>query len=218
LRYLIAWAHGLEPYQRVIGDARVLDQRFSILAKADAAVVDAETGDDTHRKLVRQLLVDRFHLKVREESQRQNIYVIRRIRADALGPGLKISFQDCSATIPAPDLSSPATRGPRRPTCRITGIVNGHLTAIAEMSALARFLSSVSQRAVIDETGLRGNFEIDTTFDPSSLGSGPGLIDESSRLPSFTEALKNDLGLRMDTESRFVTALIVEHITAPSDN
>ena len=103
--------------------------------------------------------------------------------------------------------------------CHVT-FINGRLTALVEqMSDFARSLSALAQRAVVDETGLTGPFEIEMTFNPGTFFNGrgftPGAMDD---LPAFSNALRDELGLNIETQRRPVTVIVVEHVETPTAN
>jgi uncharacterized protein (TIGR03435 family) len=96
-------------------------------------------------------------------------------------------------------------------------MVNGRLAAVVPgMSDFAKHLSFVGQRIVVDDTGLEGPFEIELTFNPATFAALP--LPPESTLPSMQDALRNDLGLTLHSESRKMPVLIITDVESPSDN
>ena len=210
LRYLISYAYRMASYERIVGAEAMLAERFVITA---AVSDDDVVATNDYPLLVRRLLADRFHLKVSFESEIQAVSVMRRVAADRLGPHLRSSDVDCSLPVDREGVQ----RGKLKPDasrCREVGIVNGLFTGILDMGEFARALSRIGRRAVVDDTGLSGQFEIEMTFNPVTFG----MALELDQLPAFGEAMRNELGLKLESERRPVRLLMVEHAETPTPN
>jgi uncharacterized protein (TIGR03435 family) len=92
----------------------------------------------------------------------------------------------------------------------------GQIQAFGRMSDFARMISMFAGRRVVDDDGLAGRFELSTAFNPRSEGTGPLLAEE--HLPSLRDALRDDLGLKLEPERRDFPVLIVEHVEQPTAN
>jgi uncharacterized protein (TIGR03435 family) len=159
LRDLIARAYALQPYQRIKGTARVLDEWFVIVANAPGGV---DVAREAQLRRVRRLLADRFKLSVRFEDEWQPVSILRRATSESLGPHLRPLKESCAVAQAPP--SDSATSRPQQPPCHVT-FINGHMTALVErMADFSRAVSFMSRRAVVDETGLDGSFELEMTF------------------------------------------------------
>ena len=89
------------------------------------------------------------------------------------------------------------------------------------LAQLTQVLSQVTQRQVVDRTGLEGNFDIDLTFTPDRMPQGPlppGVtlppIDPNG--PSVFTALQEQLGLKLDSERAPVEVLVIDHVERPT--
>ena len=78
-------------------------------------------------------------------------------------------------------------------------------------------------RPVLDKTGLTGTFDFIIEFTPAARPPRPGAGiqpdesgDESG--PTFVEALKDQLGLKLVPETGPVNVLIIDHIEEPTPN
>ncbi len=76
-------------------------------------------------------------------------------------------------------------------------------------------------RPVIDATGLAGNFDFLLEFTPESRGpTPPGVnvtpIDQDG--PTFEEALRDQLGLKMESRKSLMDIVVVDHVEHSSEN
>jgi uncharacterized protein (TIGR03435 family) len=71
-------------------------------------------------------------------------------------------------------------------------------------------------RPVLDRTGLTGTYDFSIEFTPDIPASADFHPDESG--PTFLEALKDQLGLKLDSQTGPVAVFVVDHIEEPSPN
>ena len=132
LKGLVMAAYNVKEYQVSGGPrwASELDSLYDIAAKTEG---DAAQSMDQVRLMLRSLLAERFHLKLRRESKELPVYnlVVGRSVGNS---GLKL--KEASETLPT-------TPGMRR----------------GSMEQLAALLSLMVDRPVIDKTGLAGIYE-----------------------------------------------------------
>ena len=214
LRDLIIWAFAVDP-DLVKGSFSILDDAFAVTAKASGPVPLAPSGEVGPMNLMMQsLLAERFRLTVRREVRNRRTYALRRVSSDRLGPNLKPLAVECPSGLAENVNAAPAG-------CR-TKFTLGLVTGVVRMPDLAAILSPLMGMPVVDETGLTGAFEIKTAFSPQSsdnpfppyrvLGGG------WERLPSIARALRNDLGLKLESARHDFSALIVESVGPPTEN
>lgn len=95
------------------------------------------------------------------------------------------------------------------------------------MATLVSRLTDVLRRPVIDKTGFAGTFDLDLKFavDESLAGlpsrSSMGISDEPadpSGLPSIFTALREQLGLKIESTKGPVEVIVIDHIERPSAN
>ncbi len=215
LRDLILWAFAVE--RELLEGAfsfSILDDAFAVTAKAPRPVLPAPPGEVGELNLMMQsLLAERFKLRVRREVRNLPVYALRRISNDRLGPNIKPLDADCQSD-PADRVSASRARCLNRFTL---GVVNG----VARMPDLAAILGEFMWRPVVDETGLTGTYEIRTAFNPQSGdGRSPYLVEGGywERLPSIANALRKDLGLKLESARHDFSALIVESVERPAEN
>lgn len=99
------------------------------------------------------------------------------------------------------------------------------ITAIdVPISNLTPLLSRLLGRQVVDETGLKGNFDINLVwtpdetqaFPPRPAGENPAPPD--SNAPSFFTAFQERLGLKFESKKGPVPIVVVEKAERPSEN
>ena len=192
----------LADYQLVGADAWISRDRFDLRARAGHDFVNDRTGEPHELiAMLRNLLADRFALALHRETRVMPVYALVRVRADALGPGLRPSTSTCWR---AGEQPVPAVPIPVRQWCK-TGIRGGPSEAVS-MAWLAMVLSARrgADRPVEDGTGLAGAYD---------LGFTPPLAEESPAAD-----LEEQLGLRLEPRQGPVDVLVLDHIERPATN
>jgi uncharacterized protein (TIGR03435 family) len=204
---IITYAYQIRDFQRTGGPGWIGSERYDIDAKTargdEAASADQNNATDGQRKArgdrvrerLRSLLADRFGLVVHHETKEQTILFLT-VAKD--GPKLRVV----------------GTLGERQ------GIstTDGHLQGFAApMSALAAQLSIATGRVVQDRTGLGEKYDFMLTWSPDIEPSGSELGDHSFGPTIFT-ALREQLGLRLDSGKRPVEMVVIDHLDRPSAN
>lgn len=237
---LINMAYQLRP-QRLVGAPEwTRTEHYDIQAKAPAGVpvINPQppgspfgpTSPQPFTLMLRQLLADRFGLRVHTERQEQPAYRLTKARFDGtLGPRLKHSTRDCAAELEkyrAPGATGIMPRPGDPPSCLFL-IGSGALAhAAMPISALALMLEAPTQRFVMDETGLEGNFEFNLTWTPDELaryaGTGttpPPVINGrvmDPNGPSLLTAVREQLGLKLEATTAGVEVLVVDAVSRPT--
>jgi bla regulator protein blaR1 len=242
VRSLIQNAYRLQNYELLNVPAWAESDRFDITARMSKP----DATPDERLAMMRSLLRDRFNLKAHTESRELPRYRLLFARDDKrLGPGLQRSTVDCQAQFagrrgqPPPPPPAPAAPGqlPPPPEC---GVMMGMTPNGAVMRGgmafadLVRMISTNLGRAVIDETGLTGFFNIDLRFSsdrgplmpgmppPPPRGGGPGRGDGPAAGPSLEEApslmtaLQEQLGLKVESDRGTVPVLVVDSVDRPT--
>jgi uncharacterized protein (TIGR03435 family) len=229
LRGLIAAAFGVLDIQILDGGRLPANDRFTI----DATTRPDVTVDDA-RSMLRTLLAERFRLTAHAEQRELQVYVLTVARDDRrLGEQLRRSGPECSfpkgpAGIPAPP-PPPAGSGPdmsralplgaaplRCANLLFHSTVGAHFS-LREMT-LGRFadrLTATLGRPVLDRTRLDGAFDIDLTYTPDAA-----TLDTASapNAPSLLTALREQLGLRLESSRELVDVLVIDGVESPTEN
>lgn len=96
-------------------------------------------------------------------------------------------------------------------------VSNEAMTAIGvPMENLVRLVSSQTHLAVLDETGLKGNYNFTMKWQREEQGADSGLHDQA--LPTIYAALPEQLGLKLESGKGPVDVLVVDHIEPPTEN
>ena len=216
LRSIIWHAYELQPYQSVEGSQPILSERFLVTATIPD---DVTLTDGMHLRMLQKLLEDRFGLRVRFDDRAAAVHVLRRVDSSRLGPGLVPRSGNCAGRTASLRASTDGPQANELLDCGITNLGGRVTGVVGSVSEFARFLSVNAEAAFVDETGLAGPFALDMGFNPETIF--PVRLPPSSvptLLPAFSDALRDELGLRYETESRPVPVLIVERVEEPTPN
>ncbi|MGA3017282.1 MAG: TIGR03435 family protein, partial [Bryobacteraceae bacterium] len=93
----------------------------------------------------------------------------------------------------------------------------------SSMELLAFRLASVMDRPVIDQTGLKGDYDFKLTytqdlppnFSPNTMLNGQP-IDTSG--PTIFQAVRQQLGLRLEARRGPVQVMVIDHVEKPGEN
>jgi uncharacterized protein (TIGR03435 family) len=221
LRRLIAHTYDIglpvERYLLVGGADRILDRSFDI-----RATTSPDVPEDQIRPMIRNLLAERFRLRVRWDERPAPVYALLLARPDRFGPELRRSAHNCRTAMadlagkkePPSDANRPRdAKG--RPLCwPVLGDqrpVPGVLVT-RKAGSIADLIGDVQpylDRPVVDASGLQGNFEWQITT--SMRGSD---TDDVPR--SMDVALSRQLGITLKGQSAPVRALVIDSVEMPT--
>lgn len=206
LRFLIAFAYGIEDFQISGGPAWIQTDRFDVIAKPEAT---SRSHGDSHpadsvqqnrgerlRERTRTLLAERFQLQVRRDAKTASIYTLRQAKT---GHKLKDS-----------------TDG--RGIHRNRGLIEGRA---APMAMLVKVLSGVLGRPVVDHTDLKGKYDLKLEWAEDSTGTGKeGATPQAQEPagPSIFTAIQEQLGLKLESTSGPIEIIVIERAEKPSEN
>ena len=202
---------GLVMNEQVIGGPDWLDRdRFDIEATTDASIESAPDANDRLDRMLQALLRERFHLKTRNETQALEVFEMVLERPGRLGPRLKPSACRLDGQ------PREAERAPCEPLRTGRGVLE---VAGMTMPELAAALSNfpVVARPVHDLTGLKGAYDFRLEFvGQVTLQGAPNPNADAG--PGLFTALREQLGLVLQTERRSVRVVIIEHVERPTAN
>ena len=237
MQFLISWAWDLSPADKdaIVNAPKWLNQtKYDILAKVapdpqapkDAAQIDF----DELKIMMQKLVMDRFQMKAHMEDRVTDAYTLV-----AVNPKMKKGDPQARTGCkegPGPDGKDPRIANPilgRLMTCQ-------NMT-MAEFGDHLRILANRYIYAPVeDATGLQGGYDFTLSFSTiGQLRSGPnagsgdsnnsnqaasqaGASDPNGGLSLF-DAIRQQLGLKMEKVRRPEPALVIDHIDdKPSDN
>jgi uncharacterized protein (TIGR03435 family) len=171
---------------------------YDIEARADHSY----SIDDLHL-MMQNLLADRFNLKFHKETREGPVYALT---VDKSGLKMKPDGTGQGMTIPIVPGGAGKVVGTRVP-----------------MQYLGWWLGQQLQndgRPVIDKTGLDQSYDFTLSFMPQlpPNASRDSLPPELQELPSIFDALKEQLGLKLEPEKGPVEYYVIDQVERPSPN
>jgi bla regulator protein BlaR1 len=204
----------------------VAEDRFDIQARAEG-----NPTKDQYRLMMQSLLVDRFKMSVHFETRQVPLYGLVLARPGKLGPQLRLHrADDPVCTTPAEASRGPAPvdaegfpercGGPQamKPTSPGRMRSGGRDVPMSRFAAILTGVGVVD-RPMQDETGLQGtvDYNLEWIQAAANVASGADFHPDESA-PTFDEALKEQLGIKMASHKGPVNFFIIEHLEHPSDN
>ncbi len=166
---------------------------------------------------VRHLLEERFKLAAHHELREQPGYALVVNRQERpLGPRLKQSDVNCTDPVQRTAKEDDGTL-----RCGIRGRA-GSAIGRSTIDVLARFLTNLvpDQRSVADRTNLSGTYEFQLDWAPEALASAngtPAPLADPDAVSVFT-AVREQLGLRLESERQSVDVLVVDRVERPTED
>jgi uncharacterized protein (TIGR03435 family) len=188
LKTLIRNAYGILAFQLKGGPAWMDTEYYDIEAKTERP---DELSNETLPLLLQDLLADRFRLKAHWETQEGSVYALT---VDKDGPKF------------GPSVSS---GHPGMNTSK--GLGHGKMIGTKQpIEKLASNLGNRLGRFVLDQTGLQGDYDFSFEWDPDQTGDSPG--------PSIFTALREQLGLRLESQKGPMRVLVIDSAEKASQN
>jgi uncharacterized protein (TIGR03435 family) len=232
VRRLILFAYQIEDYQLVGGPSWMDSDRFDISARAAGDVTP-----DVARRMMQNLLRDRFMLRAHTETRQADVHALVLARPDGrLGSGLRRTSPECQATLEVrkkgtgPPPERPNFELIRKQTVCGMSMMGSSASGASNYSMgavpLERLLNQISGEVrgpVVDRTGLTGLFDILLEFasQPRQLQAAPVNTPDLSKdvaLPSLRDALQEQLGLKLETGKGPLDVLVIDSVERPSEN
>lgn len=221
VRNLIRNAYNIQPYQFVGGPGWIDDDRFDIIAKMAAADIPENGMVPPYQMMARlqNLLADRFKLVVRRETREVPIFALVMARSDGkFGPRLRVAEGECAEFARTGTPPPPGAPSGARP-CGIRFTRGNVIAGAAEIGVLARNMSGLVQRVIIDKTGLTGRYDLDLEWSPDSAFAAGASADRptgDTSGPSLFTALEEQLGLKLESTRGPIEALVIESVERPT--
>jgi len=194
LRFLLFWAYKLNDYQ-LIGAPAWASECYNIAAKPGGSTTDL-------RLMLQNLLADRFKLRVHQESRDGTVYALKVVNRS-------------SKMKAAADPKCTAGEGTLENPCGRLAWSGNHLQGrSAAMTRLVFVLAQQLGHPVVDETGLQGPFDMELRWTPENARQP--LPDNAP--PFIVTAVREQMGLKLETRKGPVPVLVVDHVERPSEN
>jgi uncharacterized protein (TIGR03435 family) len=204
----------------------VAEDRFDIEARAEG-----NPTRDQYRLMMQSLLADRFKMAVHFETRQVPLFALVPAKPGKLGPQLRLHrADDLVCTTPATALRGPAPvdaegfpercGGPQSMKASVPGRMKSGGRDVP-MSRFAAIMTGVGvvDRPMVDHTGLQGtvDYSLEWILVAANVPFGAEFHPDESA-PTFEEALKEQLGLKMVPEKGRVDFFIVDHVEHASEN
>ncbi len=222
---VIRGAYGIPPFELAGDDSLVLNQRIDIEASAGHPV--ASTAQ--LQEMLQPLLADRFKLAVHLEMREMSALVLVLANKDGrLGPKMKMSNSACDepGTGPVSSAVTDSQTPKQGPACGSPPSGVGRIVGIGlDMPKIVGTIAPSQRMPVVDQTGLKGRYDIDVTYTPepfstASLAQRGGApmqgVDPDG--PPLFKALEEQLGLKMLPKKMLVPVYVIDHIEPLSEN
>ena len=218
----------------------VRGSRYDIEARAPGTATK-----DQMRLMMQSLLAERFKLAVHWEARKAPVFALILATPGKLGPQLEPhpASDDCATTAFPGDAgkrapvgqSAPAAKTlPAAPPLSVLPIpcgVIGHLPvnspeqrsfggrdvplALLADSMPTQTGMATLRRPVVDKTGLAGGYDFILRWTPEDTRNE---ADNEETGGTFREAVKNQLGLKLEAQTGPVEVLVIDHVEQPSAN
>jgi uncharacterized protein (TIGR03435 family) len=229
LKFLIDFAWNLNPNddEALANAPKWLDSdHIDIDAKlaTDADGKPPMIDDEDFRRLLRELLTDRFQIKTHMEDRPVDAYTLIAVNPKLRKPD-PMSHMRCGED-PGPDGKDPRIENPvlnRLVTCQ-----NMTMTQICDK--FQEIASGYIYNPVLDNTGITGRWDFTLSFSSAGLTGGGGMgappaPDGATAPPepigavSFFDAVDKQLGLKLVKQKRPFPVLVIDHIEEkPTEN
>lgn len=194
---LIRFAYEVQNYQIVGGPKWLLNESYDITASADSEPVQPspdlprnkmEEMFNRQRQRMQALLRDRFGLVLRADEREMPIYALVVSKNG-------VKFKPAASTKGGPGLhTNPGRLDARRMT----------------LGDVARGLSYLVGKPVVDQTGMTGEFDLLIEFTPDN---GP----DTGKGSIFT-AIEEQTGLRLESKRGKAPVFVIEKLDKPTEN
>ena len=194
LRVLIAMAWKVHPDNIQGGDGQALGTYYDVRATVPDGLLWTQ---DTIPPMLRQLLIDRFHVEVHRGTKQISGYGLFVAKG-----GAKLKPSDSDAT------KLGIKGGESFKNYIIPGSIQGRGV---NLTVIASLMSAPAHAVVVDHTGIPGVFNVDLHYAYEGASE--------SDLPDFFTAVEEQLGLKLKPEKITVDTLIIDHVDSePAPN
>ena len=212
-----AWDISFNDHQMIVNAPAWFDtDKFDIFAKAaelPPGQPPVQIGDYEFRYMLRNLLAERFNMKVHMEDQ--PIFAYRMV---ADHPKLKLA--DPKSRTHCKEGPGPDGKDPRQANPMLTAIFTCQNITMKQLGEeLARYANGYIYTPILDDTGLKGGYDLTLAWSSASLTilrppPAPGQPEEPIPADAVTlnDAMDKQLGIRLVKEKRPVPVLVIDHI------
>jgi uncharacterized protein (TIGR03435 family) len=226
-KHLITMAYNVKDFQLSGGPGWINSERYDIEAKEPDSIAEElpklppDQREEQSRLMLQLLLADRFKLKLSHTTKELPVYALVIAKN-----GPKLQQARPGDTYPK-GIKGPDGVGHAGVMRMGPGELTGQGIGI---KFLVRLLSQQVGRDVLDQTGLKGNYDLTLKWTPEQgegmmlrgpEGGNPGpesAPPPESSGPSIFTAVQEQLGLKLESTKGPVEILVIDHIERPSEN
>jgi uncharacterized protein (TIGR03435 family) len=197
IRRVIGLAYAPLPASLIDGGPGWLStDRFEIHAK-----FEGNPPREQVQQMLRALLADRFKLRTHIEMRPTRVFALTVEKPGVLGPALRAAEVDCANRSP--------NSGPGGPVCGGFQYTDGLLRG--RDATLDRIAGELPvERIVVNRTGLAGRYDVELRWTPD-----PNAASAPDAPPGLVTALREQLGLRLQTETAAMEHLVIDSVERP---
>ena len=173
-------------YDQISGPGWISDELYDVNAEAEKP-----SGIEDLHMMLRNMVIDRFRLRLHSETKIRPVYVLSVDKA-----GVRMTPRDKSTA------DDPAIAGPG------PGSLTGHFVP---MDYFAWLMSLFLDRPIVDRTGLKGVYDFQLSWNPALSADIPA----DNAAPGIFEAVRKELGLRLEAENGPLPILVIDHVERP---
>ena len=215
------------------GDPKWLGQdRFDILAKiptddSEGSTKPPQLRQEEIKQMLRALLEDRLKLKYHWENRPLDAWHL-------VAANPKLVPADPTARTQCVEGPGPDGKDPRFTDPMLNRLVTCQNVTMEQFGSLLQHLGYDESiyTPVADDTGLKGSYSFTLSFTGGGLNTPPrisfgasGLSAEGAQQAiepsggiSLADAIKNQLGLKLEKEKRTLPVLVIDHVEEPTAN
>lgn len=195
------------------------DARFDIQARTDKT----DVTKDELRLMMRSLLQERFGLVVHYESRTASVYALQLVKANTLGPHFREHTGACSKEFKGNTTAGQDADG-YPDICGglllLPGSTGTHFRIGASDLSMAVFVNSLGSwgdlgRPVVNDTGVTNKIDFFLDYIPPYVQATAGADVDGQ---GFQEALRKQLGLKLESQKQPVQVLVLDHIGRLTEN
>jgi uncharacterized protein (TIGR03435 family) len=197
LKLIVAQAYGVKGHD-VFGPAWIASESFEIIAKIapETAKLPDKQRWERIQAMTQALLADRFKLEAHRETREMPVYVLipakGGLKLGSIGPPSKdwVRAQVGYGSLQAKEM----------PTAQLLSILGG-----------------IVHREVLDESGIKGVFDIKLEWAPDDVPSNPAASVNPVK-PSIFTALQEQAGMKLESRKVPMQVVVVDRAERPSGN
>lgn len=201
----------------------VMNDRFDIQARASG-----NPAKDQMRAMMRTLLAERFRFAVHSETREIPVLAFVLAKPGSTGSGLRPhpAGASCDATPGGPVVGSDGLPAACGGILGLPASVPGRSRLGGRNLTIGFIADLLSQRVnpgrpMIDATGLQGTFDFLLEFTPDTRSTAPAVANAPARDPegpTFEQALRDQLGVKLESRRSRMEMLVLDHVERPTEN